>query len=138
MRIILPLVISATLAVFPLSAIAWQHNLQRGVDLYQTQDANVSVSLICDPNSVYGTTVSAVLVGIDAETELNIAATFRFPDLVTVQVTLDHGRISKSANEIGAWEPLLSGFRSHSAVEISVGDVSQTINLGEPMPFSCT
>ena len=78
------------------------------------------------------------MVGIDAETELNIAATFRFPDLVTVQVTLDHGRISKSANEIGAWEPLLSGFRSHSAVEISVGDVSQTINLGEPMPFSCT
>ena len=138
MRIILPLVISVTLAIFPLSAIAWQHNLQRGVDLYQTQDANVSVSLICDPNSVYGTTVSAVLVGIDAETELNIAATFRFPDLVTVQVTLDHGRISKSANESGAWEPLLSGFRSHSAVEISVGGVSQTINLGEPMPFSCT
>lgn len=137
MRNITPLVFSVTLAVFPLSALAWQHDLQRGVDLYQTQDVNVALSLVCDPNSVYGTTVSAVMVGIGTKTELNTAATFQFPDLVTVRVTLDHGRISKATNEGGAWEPLLSGFRSHSVVEISVGDVSQTVNLGEPMPFTC-
>ena len=138
MRIITPLLFSVTLSAFPLSALAWQHDLQRGVDLYQTQDANVALSLVCDPNSVYGTTVSAVMVSIGSETELNTVATFRFPDLVTVQVTLDHGHISKSTNEGGAWEPLLSGFRTHSAVEVSVGDVSQTVNLGEPMPFTCT
>ena len=96
------------------------------------------LSLVCDPNSVYGTTVSAVLVGVGCELEMNTVATFRFPDLITVQATLDHGRISKSTNEGSAWEPLLAGFRSHSIVEISVDEVSHTVQLGDPMPFSCT
>jgi hypothetical protein len=138
MRIITPLVFSATLAVVPFSVSAWEHEMERGVDLYQTADPVMVLSLVCDPNSVYGTTVSAVMVGVGSDLEMNAVATFRFPDLITIQATLDYGRISKSTNEGGAWEPLLAGFRSHSTVEISVDDVWHTVSLGDPMPFSCT
>ena len=79
MRIITPLVFGATLAIVPFSVSAWEHAMERGVDLYQTSDPVMVLSLVCDPNSVYGTTVSAVLVGVGSNLEMNAIATFRFP-----------------------------------------------------------
>jgi len=131
------LIIGMIVGILPITAQAWEHSMERGVDLYQTLDGNVSVSMVCDPNSVYGTTVSAVMVGIGSELDMNAPVTFRFPDLISIQATLDHGRISKADNEGGAWEPLLTGFRTHSAVAVSVGEEAYEVNLGEPMPFSC-
>lgn len=131
------LILSAIFGALPLSVHAWEHSMERGVDLYQTLDGGVSLSMVCDPNSVYGTTVSAVMVGVGAELDMNAPVTFRFPDLITIQATLDYGRISKADNEGGAWEPLLTGFRTHSAVAVSVGDQLYEVELGTPMPFSC-
>jgi hypothetical protein len=131
------LILSAIFGAAPLSAQAWEHSMERGVDLYQTLDGDVSLSMVCDPNSVYGTTVSAVMVGVGAELDLNAPVTFRFPDLITIQATLDYGWISKADNEGGVWEPILTGFRTHSAVAVSVGDQSYDVNLGDPMQFSC-
>ena len=131
------IIYSAILVILPLSTLAWEHDMQRGVDLYQASDGHVSVSLVCDPNSVYGTTVSAVMIGFGIELDLSEATTFRFPDLVTIQTSLDHGRISKSVNTGGAWEPLLSGFRTHGSVEVSRGDTSYNVNIGELLAFSC-
>lgn len=138
MRIITPYILSATLAVMPLSAFAWEHRFERGVDLYETQSGNIALSLVCDPNTVYGTTVSAVLVGLGSDLEMNGDVSFRFPDLVTISAILEYGHVSKALNEDGVWPPLLEGFRAHSAVEITIGGVTQSVDLGDPMVFTCT
>jgi hypothetical protein len=132
-----PLILGIIVGSLPVTAQAWEHSIERGVDLYQTLDGAVSVSMVCDPNTVYGTTVSAVMVGVGPELDMSVPVTFRFPDLISIQATLDHGRISKADNADGAWEPLLTGFRTHNAVAVSVGDESYDVKLGDPMPFSC-
>jgi hypothetical protein len=137
MRFRNPIIYCALLGALPFAAQAWEHDMQRGVDLYQTLDAEISVPLVCDPNSVHGTTVSAVMIGFGAELDVSEATTFRFPDLIIIQASLDHGRISKSVNAGGAWEPLVAGFRTHGSVEIMRGDTSYNVNLGEILPFSC-
>lgn len=131
------LIFGTLFGLLPLSAAAWEHSVERGVDLYQALDGSVSLSLICDPNSVYGTTASAVMVGVGTKLEMNVPVTFRFPDLITIQVTLVYGRVSKADNKGGAWEPLLTGFRTHDAVAVFVGDEIHEVNLGVPLPFSC-
>lgn len=137
MRIVKTLISIAFLASVPVSAFAWDHEMERGVDLYQTGDPNVGVSLVCDPNSVYGTTVSAVLIALDANPDISAVATFRFPDLITIDATMTHGRISKADNQNGIWEPLVAGLRAHSAVDISLSGQIHTVTLGEPLPFTC-
>lgn len=130
--------IAVLAALMPITAQAWQHEKNRGVDLYQTSDENLSVSLVCDPNAVYGTTVSAVLVGVRLDDDISGPVTLRFPDLIVVQANLSHGRIAKADNEAGIWPALLTGLRAHGSVEISLNGSSYTVNLGDPLPFSCT
>jgi hypothetical protein len=137
MRIVRTLISIAFLASVPVSAFAWDHEMERGVDLYQAGDADVGVSLVCDPNSVYGTSVSAVMIALDADPDISAVATFRFPDLITIDALMAHGRISKADNQDGIWEPLVAGLRAHSAVEISLNDESHTVSLGDPLPFTC-
>ena len=137
MRIVQTLISIAVLASAPVSVLAWDHHMERGVDLYQAGDTDVGVSLVCDPNSVYGTTVSAVLVALGADPDVSAVATFRFPDLITIDAPMTHGRISKADNQDGIWGPLLAGFRAHSAVEISVNDQTHSGALGDPLPFTC-
>jgi hypothetical protein len=137
MRIVKTLISTALLATLPVAAFAWDHEMERGVDLYQAGDADVGVSLVCDPNSVYGTTVSAVLIALGADPDVSAVATFRFPDLITIDAPMTHGRISKAENQDGIWGPLLAGFRAHNAVEITVNDQTHSVALGDPLPFSC-
>lgn len=137
MRIVRTLISIAFLASVPVSAFAWDHEMERGVDLYQAGDADVGVSLVCDPNSVYGTSVSAVMIALDADPDISAVATFRFPDLITIDALMAHGRISKADNQDGIWEPLVAGLRAHSAVEISLNDETHTVSLGDPLPFTC-
>ena len=131
------IILSALVAALPLSAQAWEHSMERGVDLYRVTDNGVAVSLVCDPRSVYGTTESAVLVQLGAVEDAATDATFRFPDGIVVQVPIVRGRIAKAATQVGAWEPLMSGFRTHSAVQVSADDRMFDVSLGDPMPFSC-
>ena len=137
MCIVKTLVSIAFLASLPVSAFAWDHELERGVDLYQAGDADVGVSLVCDPNSVYGTSVSAVMIALDTDSDISAVATFRFPDLITIDAPMAHGRISKADNQDGIWEPLVAGLRAHSAVEISLNGETRTVALGDPLPFTC-
>lgn len=137
MRIVKTLISIALLATAPVAAFAWDHEMERGVDLYQTGDADVSVSLVCDPNSVYGTTVSAVLIALGADPDVSAVSTFRFPDLITIDAPMAHGRISKADNQDGIWEPLVASLRAHSTVEISVNDQTYSVTLGDPLPFTC-
>lgn len=137
MRIVRTLISIALLASVPVSAFAWDHEMERGVDLYQAGDADVGVSLVCDPNSVYGTSVSAVMIALDADPDISAVATFRFPDLIMIDAPMAHGRISKADNQDGIWEPLVAGLRAHSAVEISLNDETHTVSLGDPLPFTC-
>lgn len=137
MRIVKTLVSIAFLASLPVSSFAWDHEMERGVDLYQAGDADVGVSLVCDPNSVYGTSVSAVMIALDADPDISAVATFRFPDLITIDAPMAHGRISKADNQDGIWEPLVAGLRAHSAVEISLNGETHTVSLGDPLPFTC-
>lgn len=137
MRIVKTLISITFLASLPVSALAWDHEMERGVDLYQAGDSDVGVSLVCDPNSVYGTTVSAVMVSFGADPDISAVTTFRFPDLIRIDATMIHGRISKAENQDGVWEPLLAGLRAHSAVEISLNGEMRTVALGDPLPFTC-
>ena len=74
MCIVKTLVSIAFLASLPVSAFAWDHELERGVDLYQAGDADVGVSLVCDPNAVYGTSVSAVMIALDTDADISAVA----------------------------------------------------------------
>lgn len=137
MRIVKTLISLALLASVPVSAFAWDHQMERGVDLYQAGDADMGVSLVCDPNSVYGTSVSAVLIALDADPDISAVATFRFPDLITIDAPMAHGRISKADNQNGIWGPLVAGLRAHSTVDVSLNGETHSVALGEPLPFSC-
>ncbi len=137
MQIDKALIILAFSSALPMAAQAWEQNMERGVDLYEATDGPVLLSLVCDPNTVYGTTESAVMVGIGTNHDMTAPVSFRFPDLITIDALMDHGRIAKATNEGGIWEPLLAGFRAHGSVTVTVGDNTYDVNLGEPKVFTC-
>ena len=139
MRLIDKMMLGLALASVPAFASAWEHEFERGVDLYSAVDGVSAVRLVCDPNSVYGdTTESAVLVSLGATDDASAETTFRFADGATVMAAMVQGRIGKADAPAETWDALLAGFRSNAAVEVSVGNQIQTVNLGEPMPFTCT
>jgi hypothetical protein len=134
-----PLILGAFLGAFPMAAAAWDHSIERGLDLYQARDGGVSVALVCDPNSVYGrTSQSGVLLNLSGNVDASLPVTFRFPDGMAVQAELVHGRVGKADMEAGAWTSLLDGFRSNAAVTLEIGDAtSRPVELGEPVMFTC-
>lgn len=129
--------IAALSVLHPMAASAWEHEMQRGVDLYRVVDGDTAISLVCDPRSVYGTTESAVLIELGSEFDIDADASFRFPDGILVQGHFVRGRIAKAETQGGAWEPLLTGFRAHSSVEVTVNDQTLDVDLGEPKVFTC-
>lgn len=129
--------IAAFSVLCPAAASAWEHDLQRGVDLYRAVDGTTTISLVCDPRSVYGTSESAVLIELGEAFGIDADASFRFPDGVLVQGRFVRGRIAKVEAQGGSWEPLLTGFRAHSSVEITVKDQTLDVDLGEPKVFTC-
>lgn len=134
-----PLVLAAILGGAPAVAVAWDYELLRGLDLYQARDGGVSLSLVCDPNSVYGgTTQTGLLVNLGGNVDASLPATFRFPDGIAVQVELVHGRIGKADTEAGSWAALMEGLRAHSTVTMDVAGRTRDLDLGQPMMFTCT
>lgn len=126
------------LALAPATAFAWEHELQRGLDLYSATDGVAVVRIVCDPNNVYGgTPETAVLVSLGADDDATAEAVFRFADNVSVTGPMVHGRISQAHVPAELWNDLLTGFRTNEAVEITMGNRTESVNLGKPMPFSC-
>lgn len=139
MRALNPSILGAVLGLVPVAAAAWDHGIERGLDLYQARDGGVSLALVCDPNNVYGgTTQTGLLVNLGGNADASMPATFRFPDGIAVQAELVHGRIGKAETKAEAWAALLDGFRSHSSVFLEVGDAARPVELGQPMTFTCT
>ena len=139
MRALNLVILCATLGLVPVASAAWEHGIERGLDLYQARDGGMSLALVCDPNNVYGgTTQTGLLVNLGGNVDASMPATFRFPDGIAVQAELVHGRVGKAEAEPGAWAALLDGFRSHSSVVVEVGDAARPVELGQPMMFTCT
>ena len=136
-----PLVLSAILAIaLPGAGRAWEYSKQRGVDLYQADSGGAAVSLICDPDSVYGkgSTASAVLVELGGNPDISGPVELRFPDGNGVNAELVHGRVGKMEAGSAAWETLLAGFRAHQSIKVSVDGQAADVQLGTPKPFTCT
>ena len=139
MRALTPLIFGALLGLVPAAVPAWEHGIERGLDLYQARDGGVSLALVCDPNNVYGgTTQTGLLLNLGGNVDASMPVTFRFTDGIAVQAELVHGRVGKAETEAGAWAALLDGFRAHSSVFVEVGDAARPVDLGEPMMFTCT
>jgi hypothetical protein len=120
------------------AALAWEHRIERGLDLYTTPETSVGLSLVCDPNKVYGSDESAVLVQLGVNPMAAKDVAFRFEDGMTVQARVERGHIMKSRTEGEAWQALLEGFREFSTVTIENDDDSVTVDLGDPVMFTCT
>ncbi|KIX16144.1 hypothetical protein [Paracoccus sp. 228] len=133
-----PLLITALICGLPLSAGAWEHSHERGVDLYQAGSSELMVSLVCDPNSVYGTTNSGVLLEVGANPDLSGPVELIFPDGNRVKAELDHGRFGKAEADEAAWQTTLDGLRAHQSMTVSIDGEIIGVELGEPMPFTCT
>lgn len=116
---------------------AWEHENERGVDLYRAANGDMVVSLVCDPNTVYGTTESAVLLEAGGDPDLSAEVSFSFPDGNHVNAALVHGRFGKATANPVDWETLVDGFRVHQTVTVSRGEAAVEVELGEPMPFTC-
>jgi len=127
----------AVVALSPAPAFAWEHSFARGLDLYSITDGGATIRLVCDPNRVYGGTESMVLIVVGGNSDLNTDATLTFPSGETITAPLVHGRLSKRDLREAVWQPLLDGLRNAARVELSVGANTQTVDLGEPVAFSC-
>ena len=125
----------APLAASP--ALAWDHDVTRGLDLYSTTDNGTTIRVVCDPNRVYGGTESMVLIVFGGNSDLNTTATLTFADGKAITAPLVHGRLSKRDLADTVWQPLLDGFRNAETVEVTVGTASVTMNLGDAPAFTC-
>lgn len=133
------LILCAVLAAMPLAVSAWDHRIERGLDLYQARGAGVALSLVCDPNRVYGgTTQTGLLVSLGGDVDATMPVTFRFPDGIAVQAAVIRGRIGKAETECGAWAALVDGFRTHGTVIMEAGEGVHDVDLGQPVMFTCT
>lgn len=138
MRLNRKMMMGLVLALAPAAAPAWEYELERGVDLYSATDGVSAVRLVCDPRNVYGgTPETAILVNLGAADDATADATFRFADNMSVTGPMIHGRIGKAHVPPQTWTDLLNGLRSNEAVEVTVGNRTESVNLGEPMPFTC-
>ncbi|MGB7242593.1 MAG: hypothetical protein WBC93_10950 [Sulfitobacter sp.] len=125
----------AALAATP--AVAWEHDFTRGLDLYSTTDNGATIRLVCDPNRVYGGTESMVLIVLGGNSDLTTMATLAFPDGQTITAPLVHGRLAKRDLAENVWHPILEGLRNTQRVELTVGDTTRAMNLGDAPAFTC-
>lgn len=130
-------VFMATVALCAAPAFAWEHDFKRGLDLYSASDNGATIRLVCDPNRVYGGTETMVLIVLGGNSDLNTDATLAFPGGATITAPLVHGRLSKRDLNETVWQPLLDGLRNMPRVELTVGDETQIIDLGQPVAFTC-
>lgn len=125
------------LTILPTVAGAWEHRHERGIDLYRIENAGMVVSLVCDPNQVYGTTESAVLIEANNNPDLSVEVDFSFPEGSTIKARLVHGRFGKAMASQTKWEALITGFRTHQAVTVTIDENAVKVELGTPMLFTC-
>ena len=118
-------------------AFAWEHDFTRGLDLYSASDNGAIIRLVCDPNRVYGGTETMVLIVLGGNSDLNTDATLTFPGGETITAPLVHGRLFKRDLGETIWQPLVDGLRNMPRVELTVGESTQVIDLGQPVAFTC-
>lgn len=129
--------IAAILAATP-AALAWEHSMQRGLDLYQTASDSMALSLVCDPDNVYGgASASALLVQAGGETEYTGPVRISFPDEITIETTATYGQIGKGFVAAELWQALLAGLRENTTFTVTVGSIEHEIDTGAPADFSC-
>ena len=133
-RLALPVIV---MLLAPGGAGAWSYEVERGLDLYRTPPAPSVVSLVCDPQGVYGGDESAVLVEFDGLVDYSGDLVFRFPDGVSVDATMVHGRIGKPDVDPKVWASILTGLRSHEAFSVEQGNDAHEIQAGEIVGFTC-
>ncbi|MEP3921127.1 MULTISPECIES: hypothetical protein [Paracoccaceae] len=119
-------------------AVAWEHDFTRGLDLYSATDNGATIRLVCDPNRVYGGTESMVLIVLGGNSDLSTTATLAFVGGQTITAQLVHGRLAKRDLAANVWQPIIEGLRNMERVELTVGDTTRTLNLGDAPAFTCT
>lgn len=119
------------------SALAWDHDFTRGLDLYSTTDNGATIRVVCDPNRIFGGTESMVLIVFGGNSDLNTTASLAFADGETVTAPLVHGRLSKRVLAANVWQPLLDGLRNTKTLELTIGAATVTMNLGDAPTFTC-
>lgn len=125
----------ATMAASP--TLAWDHDFTRGLDLYSTTDNGATISVVCDPNRVYGGTESMVLIVFGGNSDLNTTATLTFVDGQTITAPMVHGRLSKRDLAETVWQPLLDGLCNAESLELTVGTATVTMHRGDAPAFTC-
>lgn len=133
-----PTFLAAVMVSSPMIAMAWSHEIERGLDLYRTPLGPTVVSLVCDPRGVYDGDESAVLMEIGGFCDYSGWLTIAFPNGSAVDVAMVHGRIGKLDLEPDIWAAILQGFSAHDAlsVTLSAGEVHR-VEAGEPLSFTC-
>ncbi|KIN69896.1 hypothetical protein Z945_3788 [Sulfitobacter noctilucae] len=64
-------------------------------------------------------------------------ATLAFPDGQTITAPLVHGRLAKRDLAENVWHPILEGLRNTQRVELTIGDTTRAMNLGDAPAFTC-
>ncbi|NVK58336.1 MAG: hypothetical protein HWE26_22340 [Alteromonadaceae bacterium] len=119
-------------------ARAWQHDFERGVDLYRVSSGGVVLSLVCDPNKVYGDqSESAVMVQLGADDDFTGPVRLAFAGDSVIDTQMERGRIAKRVVPAETWATLLDGLRSSETLELTVDGSARTIETGEPQAFTC-
>ena len=131
------LLLSLALILLPLKVLAWDYQLMRGIDLYSVTQNNITIRIVCDPNEVFGSSQSAIIIEIDANPALSDSIGFEFPSEEIIETNLVYGQISKSHIEHNTWQRLLEGFRSYTEVTIGIQSQTRHLTLGDLVEFSC-
>lgn len=119
-------------------AMAWETGFERGLEYYTTGSAGVVLTLVCDPNSVFGaTSTSGLLIRYGAEQDYSGPLRLAFPNGAVIATDAVHGRIGNELVEDATWEALLEALRANSALELELGQHTLSVDLGEPVEFTC-
>ncbi|MAE92412.1 MAG: hypothetical protein CMI67_23030 [Pelagibaca sp.] len=119
-------------------ASAWQHDFERGVDLYRVASGGAVLFLVCDPNKVYGNqSESALMVQLGADDDFSGPVRIAFPDETVIDVQAERGRVAKRVVATETWGALLDGLRGHDTLELTMKGSSRRIETGEGQNFTC-
>ena len=119
-------------------ASAWNYEFERGLHLYRASSGGVVLSLVCDPDLVYGPrSESALLVQIGGDDDYSGPVEIAFPDDTAVTTQAVHGRIGKREIADEVWQPLLAGLRAHDTLQLTMSGPAQTVSTGEAQDFTC-
>jgi len=120
------------------AALAWETGFERGLNYYTASTGGILLTLVCDPDSVFGaTSTSGLLIERGAVQDYSGPVTLTFPDETAISTNAEHGRIGKEFTPPETWETLLESLRSNTELNIEIDGAAQKVVLGEPAEFTC-